>query len=134
MKSRFATLFVLISFLTSCGYQEVEDEKMYVDSPNAISEFYASFSETEAGGDSLETRTYIEKDSQTSQLNQYWNEDDRISVFCGNTLNQQYRFEGETGDESGTFQYMANEQSASSADLNRPVNIAFYPYNEDLII
>ena len=131
MKSRFATLFVLISFLTSCGYQEVEDEKMYVDSPNAISEFYASFSETEAGGDSLETRTYIEKDSQTSQLNQYWNEDDRISVFCGNTLNQQYRFEGETGDESGTFQYMANEQSASSADLNRPVNIAFYPYNED---
>lgn len=131
MKSRLATLFVLISFLSSCSYQEIMDEKMSVDSPDVISEFHASFSETEAGVDSLETRTYIEEDSQSSRLNLYWNEDDRISVFCGNTLNQQYRFDGETGDNSGTFKLIAADENVSYNPLNTPTNIAYYPYDEN---
>ena len=47
------------------------------------------------------TRTYIGEGN-----NLRWHEDDRLTVFYGNTLNQQYRFNGQTGDNSGTFSHV----------------------------
>ena len=71
-----------------------------------------------------ESRTYLE-DGKYS----YWTEDDRISLFDGSTLNQQYIFSGETGDDSGTF-FTLSKPEGTGAALN--TNYAVYPYSEDV--
>ena len=53
---------------------------------------------TFTAGFEQDTRTYI----QDGMLLR-WNEGDRVSIFVGNTLNREYKFDGETGDNGGTF-------------------------------
>ena len=49
--------------------------------------------EFKASIEACDTRTYM----QDGKLLR-WTEDDRISLFNGSTLNRQFRFKGETGD------------------------------------
>lgn len=70
------------------------------------------------------TRTYVENDKLLR-----WHEDDRLTVFYGNTLNDQYRFKGKTGDNSGTFALVPSGELGTGNTLS---NIyAIYPYNAD---
>ena len=67
-----------------------------------------------------ETRTYVEDGVLLR-----WTAGDQISLFDGNTLNRQYKFDGETGDNSGTFS-IVDAPYGSGNDLT--ANYAVYPY------
>ena len=54
-----------------------------------------------AGFAEEETKTYVESGKYLR-----WHEDDRLTAFFGNTLNRQYKFNGATGDNSGSFSYV----------------------------
>ena len=68
-----------------------------------------------------DTRVYVDKD-----VKMLWDAKDRISIFDRTTQNQQYEFDGGTGDNSGEFVQVA-EPSGTGTDL--PFICAVYPYN-----
>ena len=68
------------------------------------------------------TKTYIEDGNLLR-----WNKDDRISLFAGNTLNSEYKFDGHTGDNSGTFSPV-NSSYGTGNELS--YNYAVYPYKK----
>lgn len=70
----------------------------------------------------FETKTYLNE----SLLNR-WNADDRVSIFVGNTYNQQYKFEGKTGANSGSFSQIGNPGFFSGSKLE--ANYSVYPYS-----
>lgn len=67
------------------------------------------------------SKTYVGED-----LKLYWTEDDRVSIFF-NTYNQQYKFDGATGDNSGTFSKIPTDDFVAALELDR--NYAIYPYS-----
>ena len=71
-----------------------------------------------------ESRTYVEEGNLLC-----WNKGDQISLFQGNTLNCTYKFDGETGDNDGTFSFQ-NKPFGSSTALDR--NYAVYPYDSNI--
>ena len=73
-----------------------------------------------------ETRTYVEDGVLLR-----WTAGDQISLFDGNTLNRQYKFDGETGDNSGTFS-IVDAPYGSGNDVT--ANYAVYPYSSDVKI
>ena len=76
--------------IASCSVQEEEFRAPVQDE----TVFYASLEQpTEE-----ETRVYV-----NDQLLLRWHADDRVSIFNRNTYNQQYRFDGETGDNGGAY-------------------------------
>ena len=81
--------------------------------------FYATFEQpTEPG-----TKVYA-----TEDLYLRWNADDRITIFNKYTYNQEYRFNGETGDNSGSFKKVESDDFVTGNYLD---NIyAVYPYLE----
>ncbi len=99
--------------LASCATNERELAPL---SP-VYEEFYASVESPDT------TKTYTD-----NQYRVLWNEDDRISIFNRDTYNQQYRFNGKTGDNSGSFSII---QSSDFITAN-PISAiyAIYPYAE----
>ena len=87
MKKIFAILAAFAA-LTSCSVKELTGPESSADSPI----LHASF---EDGADA--TKTYVD-----GGLHLFWTADDRLSVFLGTTYNQQYRFTGETGDNTAS--------------------------------
>ena len=81
--------------------------------------FYASFEE-------LGTKTYLD-DARVM----HWNADDSISVFSS-SINEKYRFTGETGDISGVFKKDSAALATGADKLD--ANYAVYPYNESTCI
>ena len=79
-----------IALLAACSTQEKDFQTPQQD--DVI--FYATFEQPAEEG----TRVYANED-----LLLRWTADDRISIFNKNTYNQQYKFLGETGDNSGGF-------------------------------
>lgn len=73
------------------------------------------------------TRTYVENNRYL-----HWHEADMISVFNLNEINAQYRFEGNTGDTSGSFS--ATEYSEFTPAVTLPVKYALYPYQSSASI
>lgn len=71
--------------------------------------------------ESFETKVYADLNLQT-----HWTADDRISIFS-NTYNKQYKFDGQTGDDNGTFSPISNTFSTGN---EIPANYAVYPYSE----
>jgi hypothetical protein len=87
---------------------------------------FAVVPELTAGFDEGQTKTYVE-----NNVSLRWHESDLISAFVGNTLNSKYAFEGETGDNSGSFSYVGSKGTDGKL-LN---NIyAVYPYDESTTI
>lgn len=116
MKNLFRLLAPLALVLSGCVYEELPNNEI-VQSEGRI--FTASLEQDE-------TRTYVEEGNLLR-----WNAGDQISLFDGNTLNRQYKFDGETGDNSGTFS-IVNAPYGSGNDLN--ANYAVYPYASDIKI
>ena len=74
-----------------------------------------------------ETRTYVENNKYLR-----WHEDDRLTAFYGNTLNRQYKFNGKTGANSGTFSLVPSGELGTGNAFDRIY--AVYPYNETATI
>ena len=71
---------------------------------------------------SEQTRTYVEQDKYI-----YWHEGDCLSVFYADNVNNEYQFEGQTGDNGGTFTIVESGTSNATMTLNRIY--AVYPYD-----
>ena len=69
-----------------------------------------------------ETRTYVEKGMYLR-----WHEDDRLSAFYGNTRNRQYKFNGKTGDNNGSFSHIPSGDLETGNSFDRIY--AVYPYD-----
>ena len=117
MKKLF-TLLALV--LCSCAETFVGEEIAKPNSEN-LPDLTAAFAEEDA------TRTYIEDGKYLR-----WNEDDRLTIFYGNTLNRQYKFNGQTGDNSGTFSLVPSGELGTGNAFDRIY--ALYPYNADVRI
>ena len=89
--------------------------------PEGESLFYASI---EA---SAETRAYADEN-----LRVLWDADDRVSIFNKYTLNEQFRFTGQTGDNSGWFEPVPQEAFGTGNELD--LVYAVYPYRESTSI
>lgn len=81
--------------------------------------FYASFE----GADL--TKTYLDNDGYIR-----WNTDDRVSIFAGKTYNQQFRFDGSTGDSGNSFTMVGSPGTGTELQANYSV----YPYSENNLI
>lgn len=88
-------VIAIISFvaLLLAGCAENRIDTVSADSGKAP-EFYASFEDNAISG----TKTYVDRD-----MTLRWAKGDRVSIFAGNTYNQEYKFVGETGANNGTF-------------------------------
>ena len=114
MKNHIFSIGLLAALAISCSIHEMDFKET-----NAIDEFYASIENTE----NLDTKVYA-----TEELYLRWNADDRITIFNKYTYNQEYRFTGETGDNSGSFKRVDNGDFVTGNSLD---NIyAIYPYLE----
>ena len=113
MKNISSLLFPLAILIIGCSQEELQNPE--IDSQGGRI-FTAAFEQNE-------TRTYVEDGNLLR-----WNAGDQISLFDGNTLNRQYQFDGETGDNAGTFS-IVNSPYGSSNDLT--ANYGVYPYASD---
>lgn len=109
---RFTYLFLAISTLI-CSCSTFDEPLNEVNI--SLGDLYAGFDE--------DTRTYVKNDKYLR-----WNEGDCLTVFYGNTVNCQYKFNGATGDNSGSFSYVSSGDLETGNALGRIY--AVYPYNE----
>lgn len=113
MKKILSIMFLFALLANSCS----QDELIKSQSTSSTSKlFTASFEQNES-------RTYIEEGNLLR-----WTEGDQISLFDGNALNRQYKFDGKTGDNAGTFSIVSQPYGTGN-DLN--TNYAIYPYAQD---
>ena len=115
MKKLYFSLFVALSLLMTACVAGLDNELNRAEI--SISHYADLIAEIEDG-----SRTYIEDGKY-----QYWHEGDLLSVFYGNTLNSQYRFNGKTGDNDGTFSVVENDELSTGNPLNSIY--ALYPYD-----
>jgi len=110
---RFFAYGLTIVLLAACSTQEkdfqtpVQEDVIY----------YASFERPNEEG----TRVYANED-----LLLRWTADDRVSIFGKNTYNQQYKFLGETGDNSGGFSKVDGAEYVTGNPISHTVSV--YPY------
>ena len=116
MKEFFLFFATLPALLCGCSsFEEFND----VPALNPISELRAGFAD--------ESRTYVENGTYLR-----WHADDRLTAFYGNTLNRQYKFNGKTGDNSGTFSLVPSGELGTGNAFDRIY--ALYPYSETATI
>ena len=113
MKRIALYLGITAALVASCSIQE-ENFETSEQKDGAI--FYASFEQPSEG-----TRVYVNED-----LHLRWNADDRVSIFGKNTFNQQYKFLGETGDNSGGFSKVDGAEYVTGNPISHTVSV--YPY------
>ena len=118
MKKHFSSLGILAVVgltLLACQNKEIDFVPSQTDAPV----FYASIEEASEP----DTRVYVDEN-----LRLLWHADDRVSIFNKYTFNQQYRFDGETGANAGTFTIVPDGSFVTGNTL--PAIYAVYPYNE----
>lgn len=111
MKKIYQLLALFTLLVSGCSQDEVI--KNQSSSSNSLI-YTASF-------EGSESRTYLNEDGYLR-----WTANDQISIFGANTYNQQYKFTGETGANSGTFEKVSGSY-ATGTDLSN--HYAIYPYN-----
>ena len=121
MKKGYVLQSLICLLAVSCSVQEMETLSPI---PAEDDVFYASF-ESYSEPD---TKVYVDKDNTVDgKIKLFWNAKDQISIFNKSTLNQQYEFMGETGDNSGFFK-IVSEGSGTRAVADYVY--AVYPYQE----
>ena len=110
------TSFVILAAAVSCTVKE-QDEVMPV--PSHDEEFYATIEQPS----DADTKTYAD-----GQFRVLWHSDDRITIFNRYTYNQEYAFQGETGDNAGAFYKVGDSEFVTGNDL--PDIYAVYPYQK----
>lgn len=117
MKNLFSFVFLIVLCICGCSHEEVLEHSS-VASEGRV--FRTSFESGDA------SRVYLENGQFAC-----WTEDDRIALFDGSTLIRQYRFDGKTGDRSGTFSLVEGSKGTGEA---LSTNYAVYPYNPNVEI
>jgi len=113
MNKYLSIICLFTIWLSGCSQEELLEDQ---PTPSEEKVFTTSI-------ESSESRTYIENDYSLR-----WTEDDRISLFNGNTLMRQYKFNGKTGDNSGTFSII--DKPFGTGEI-LSANYAIYPYISD---
>ena len=116
MKKIFNWLVVSLLFTMVGCVEGLQETGMTETSSEQLPDLTAGFAEAQ-------TKTYVESGKYLR-----WHEDDRLTAFYGNTLNRQYKFNGATGDNSGSFSYVSsgNLETGNALDCI----YAVYPYDE----
>ena len=109
---RIFTFLVIALAMVGCTNHEERDEVVL---PVLNETFYASFADSEEL-----SRTYIDED-----IKLLWHADDRISLFR-TTLNEEFVFTGNTGDNSGGFNAVPSDSWVTGNQVS--TNYAVYPY------
>ena len=118
---RFFFLAVVISLLASaCNDAFVEQDRVQLPLTEQLPDLTAGFADDV-------TRTYVEENKYLR-----WHENDLIAAFYGNTLNRLYKFNGETGDNNGTFSLVATGELGTGNALD--AIYAIYPYDSSATI
>ncbi|MBR4705288.1 MAG: leucine-rich repeat protein [Paludibacteraceae bacterium] len=103
----------------SCTVQEIETQTPPYEPAPGDDVFYASLAP--------ESDTKVHVDKIDEQIKTLWDENDQISIFNKNTVNQQYEFMGETGDNAGYFKRVSEEAVAAG---NGSYVCAVYPFSQ----
>ena len=113
MRKRIFSLGVMALLFAACSVNEMD-----IATPIAkdAEEFFATIEDAS-------TRVFVDDD-----LMVLWHADDRVSIFNKYTYNQQYRFMGNTGANSGSFTKVPNDDFVTGNALNSVY--AIYPYKE----
>ena len=113
-------LHSLIGLLAlSCTVQEIETQTPPYEPAPGDDVFYASLAP--------ESDTKVHVDIIDEHVKTLWDEKDQISIFNKNTVNQQYEFMGETGDNAGYFKRVSEEAVAAG---NGSYVCAVYPFSQ----
>ncbi len=119
MKIRLFLPSFICLLAVSCTVQETET---FVTPQPKDMVFYASLESSEP-----DTKVFLDENIKI-----LWDADDRISIFNESTLNQQFYFAGETGENSGNFYWVDNGYFGAGNDLD--YICAVYPYQESTSI
>lgn len=107
-------LFAIAAIMfASCSNEFTESQQQ--SSINIPEKIYAEI-------DDATTRTYVEAGNQLR-----WSEGDEISYFPTISCNIQYRFDGQTGDNGGSFTMVNADKLYTGNELEN--TYALYPYN-----
>lgn len=122
VKNIFKALSVAALAVAAASCSVSEEMEKY-DEITVHQKYYAQIEDPSDPG----ARTYADGD-----LKVLWNADDRVSIFSKNTYNQQYRFDGQTGDNSGSFSVVQDPGYVTGNEL--PYSYSVYPYSESTTI
>ena len=114
MKNRIFLFCLLAALAISC----VKDQQEVIQTITNDPVFYATIEETGGPG----TRVFAD-----NQLRVLWDANDHVSIFNKYTYNREYAFTGETGENSGSFIKVPNDDFITGNDLN--YIYAVYPYS-----
>ena len=115
MKTKALYIGIAAALVASCSTREMD---FSVPQPG-YETFYAFFEQPADPG----TKVYANED-----LLLRWTADDRVSIFNKNTYNQQFRFNGETGDNAGGFKKVDTDEFMTGNAISHVVSV--YPYRE----
>lgn len=116
MKKGFVLQSLICLLAVSCSVQEIDTNDPVLPEDDV---FYASLAP--------ESETKVHVDIIDEHVKTLWDEKDQISIFNKNTVNQQYEFMGETGDNAGYFKRVSEEAVASG---NGEYVCAVYPFSQ----
>ena len=106
-------LMAVLAGVVSCQKASVADPQLEIP---ALKTFYATIGE--------ETTKVFADDG----LRVLWDADDRVSIFDRYTLNEEYRFTGETGANAGWFEQIPHEGFVAGNNLDLVYSV--YPYRK----
>ena len=118
--NRFSSAFLLAdavltaALMTACSREVQLEPEEVLPEPRVFHAFIDN---------GAETKTYSD-----AGLSQFWNADDRISIFDQSTVNLQYSFDGDDGAAEGTFSVVTGQGNESGSVL--PKVYAVYPYRD----
>ncbi len=113
MKSVFFLQPLICLLVISCSVHEIDTQYMSTSSQDVFHAYLESYSEPD-------TRVYVNE-----EIKILWDAKDQISLFNKATLNQKYRFTGNTGDNVGEIEKVSDPFGTGN-DL--PYICAIYPY------
>lgn len=113
MKYRIFTIGLAAILFAACSVNEMDITTLVNDDAEV---FFASIEDAS-------TKVFVD-----DNLRVLWNADDRVSIFNKYTYNQEYRFSGEDGDNSGAFKKVDNGDFVTGNALSLVYSV--YPYQE----
>ena len=113
MKNKFFTIGLVALLFAACSVNEMD---IATPAAKEAEEFFATIEDAS-------TKVFVD-----DELMVLWHADDRVSIFNKYTYNQQYRFTGNTGANSGSFTKVPNDDFVTGNTLNSVY--AIYPYKE----
>lgn len=108
---KFLLALSALAFAAGCTVSELGNDTVLYEAPVFTAEF-----------EGPDTRVYVDSDLKT-----HWTAGDRISIFTS-TYNEEYIFNGSTGDKDGSFTLIDNSFHAGS---EVPTIYAAYPYSPE---